>query len=118
MPRASVPRLDRRIGIILPMPGHRDAMTGRWVPGDERTINVWAAREDIETTRNVEVGGARPTADRQFTVRWRDDLWATEPVNLAVIDEGQRYPVINRVEHTAAGRFRRRWMTLETKGGL
>ena len=96
--------------------GYRDPDPGRWIPGVETTVNLWASRDDLETTVNNEAGGARPLADRRFMVRWRQDLWQTPPGDMQVIDEGRTYGVINVAEFTAGGKFRRRWLTLETLG--
>ena len=110
-----IPRLDRRIVIVLAGEGSR-SQTGRFVPGAEVRLDVWASRDDQDSDRNVEMGGARPLAERRYFCRWRGDLVQVDPTRLEVEDEGARYGVITVLEHQAEGRFRRRWMMISTKG--
>ena len=110
-----IPRLDRKIVVLLAVPGTRNPANGRWVPGAETRLEVWGSREDLDSDRGVEMGGARPISDRRYFIRWRGDLVQVDPTRLEVEDEGARYGVITVMEHQADGRFRRRWMMIETK---
>ncbi len=116
MPSRGVPRLDRRITLLVETAGYRDPDTGRWIPGTTTERGVWASRDDVETTRNVEAGGARPLADRRFIVRWTAELAATDPTQIQVRDGAGTYGCINVAEYEGDGRFRRRWLALETLG--
>ena len=82
-----MPDLDRLITITLRGPNTRDDHN-RAVPGPVTfTGKVWARVESVVSDADFSTGIIRPSGDRRYRVRWREDLETTPTPRITVTDE-------------------------------
>lgn len=109
-----MPLLDRRVAITFDT-GGTTSDQGRYTPANT-TVNVWAHLRGLDTRREVEVGGTRPSGVRVYRVRYDRRLLATVEGGRAatVVDDGYTQNVVG-VSEPEMGR--RRYLDLACEGG-
>ena len=82
-----MPDLDRLITLTIRGANTRDKHN-RAVPGPVTfTGKVWARVESVVSDADLSTGTIRPSGDRRYRVRWREDLETTPTPRITVTDE-------------------------------